>query len=241
MTYSLSIKKWFALSAGLANKDEWLNWSTCCQHDWTLALPKLKKLPAMQARRMSAPSRLAVEVGLTLIENEDIDFIIFVSQHGELERTYKILSALNSSCDISPTDFALSVHNTAAGLLTIISSRAIPVTSISASNDGFQQGLFEAQSLFHQGYKQILLIDFDGLVPDFYHSQIQPVVSAYAAGFIVTNNNDNDMHCVSVEHGSTCYQADYPQSLAFLHAYLGKKSQFTLQGSSRDWQWTIKG
>lgn len=236
MNFSFSIDSWFALSSGLSNRIDWSLWSKHSNHDWSLPLPKSKKIPMMQARRMSEPSRLAVEVGLELIENEDINLAIFTSRHGELERTCRILSMLNQNTAISPTDFALSVHNTAAGSLTIIAKRTIPITSLSANIDSFHQGLLEALPLIYAQDKKVLLIDFDGKIPDIYQTLIKPTIPAYAVGYILSQGNQ--FSCQNIEKTSTFYLAEHPQSLAFLHAYLNKKQKFTIKGNTQDWQWT---
>jgi hypothetical protein len=237
MNFSFAVENWFALSSGLSKKHDWELWSKNPVHDWSLPLPKVTKIPMMQSRRMSIASRFAVEVGLNLIENNNLDLAIFTSQHGELERTYKILSTLNRNIDISPTDFTLSVHNTASGLLTIVSNKTIPISSLSAHNDSFQQGLIESLAVLHQGNKKVLLIDFDGLVPEAYHKEIKPLVPAYAVGYILAKGNE--INCQSIKKTPKIYQPDYPQSLAFLHAYLNKQKQFTIQGNTQDWQWTL--
>ncbi|WP_141670016.1 beta-ketoacyl synthase chain length factor, partial [Gilliamella sp. App2-1] len=230
-------KNWFALSPGLSNKDDWAMWSQKLEHDWDLPIPKLNKLPMMQARRMSTSSRLAVEVGLELINNNSVDLAIFTSRHGELERTYKILSALSQNSEISPTDFALSVHNTTAGLLTIIANQTVPITSLSAHSDSFQQGLIEALPILCQKNKKVLLIDFDGVIPEPYRTDVKQFVPIYAVGYILTSGNE--VNCQSIEKTSNIYQADYPQSLAFLHAYLNKQRKFIIPGNAQDWQWTL--
>lgn len=237
MNFSFSIENWFALSSGLSSKDDWFLWSQQLEHDWSLPLPKSNKLPMMQVRRMSTSSRLAVEVGLELINNNSVDLAIFTSRHGELERTYKILSKLNQNNEISPTDFALSVHNTTAGLLTIVANQAVPITSLSAHNDSFHQGLIEALPLLNQSNKKILLIDFDGSIPKLYQKSIKQLVPIYAVGYILTSGNE--FNCTSIEKTSKVYQSNYPQSLAFLHAYLNKQKQFIVQGNAQDWQWTL--
>lgn len=237
MRLSFSIENWFALSAGLSSKSDWQLWSKQINHNWDLHIPKLNKLPMMQARRMSISSCLAVEVALELIENNNVDLAIFSSQHGELEKTYKILVSLNQANDISPTDFALSVHNTASGLFTIIAKQAIPITSISANNDGFQQSLIEALPTLQQKDKKVLLIDFDGMVPESYQTEIHQIIPYYAVGYILTNGNQ--LTCQSINKTSQKNPINYPQSLAFLHAYLNKKQNFIIQGLSQDWQWTI--
>lgn len=237
MKFSFAIEKWFGLSSGLTTHFDWQVWANDINHDWSLPIAKPTKIPMMQARRMSIPSRLAVEVGLHLLDEQSIDFAIFVSRHGELERTYKILTTLNQNTDISPTDFALSVHNTAAGLFTIIAKNPIPLTSIAAGQDSFQQALIEAQSLFNQGFKRILLIDFDGAIPDIYQPEVNALIPAYACGFILTAGQE--LMVSAIENEVTLYQAHYPQSLAFLHAYLNKQHVFNLQGNLQNWQWVI--
>lgn len=235
--FSFSIQNWFALSSGLSSKEDWKSWSTQSNHNWQLPIPKSTKLPIMQARRMSQSSRLAVEVGLELINHNFPDSAIFTSQHGELERTYKILSTINQNSDVSPTDFALSVHNTSSGLLSIIANMPIPITSLSSHNDSFQQGLIEAYSILRNENKKILLLDFEGIIPSIYQSQIKQMIPAYAVGFILTRGDEINFQ--SIEKTSDTYHSDYPQSLAFLHAYLSKQPQFILQGNNQNWQWKV--
>lgn len=199
----------------------------------------------MIARRMSTPSRLAVEVGLSLLEAQP-DCAIFISRHGEIERSYKILDNINRNIDISPTDFAMSVHNAAAGLLTITAQKTLPLTSIAAGQDGFSQGMIEAQIMFHGGAKRILLIDFDGLLPDIYHSQISTHHLAYATGFILTPGTDFVCHSVpydsqinpSSEIDTDTRKTLLPQGLAFLKEFLNQSSDFTLTGIRKNWHWT---
>lgn len=241
MKISFSIEKWFALSSGLSDPEAWITWSKNKNHDWNLPIAKSAKLSALQARRMSVPSRLAIDVGLHLIKdtNTTVDFAIFVSRHGELERTHKILETLNLNQDISPTDFALSVHNTASGLLTIIANQTIPISSISASEDGFHQGLIEAFTLIKQNYSRILLIDFDGAIPNIYHSQINSTAT-YATGFILTAGDN--CTCESIEKNiaeNDIYQPHYPQALAFLHGYLSQQPSFKLSANRHNWLWTV--
>ncbi len=69
--------------------------------------------------------------------------MVFTSRHGELERNFRILQALATGQDLSPTDFAMSVHNSAVGNLTIAAQQPIVSSSLSAGLDTFQQGLCE--------------------------------------------------------------------------------------------------
>lgn len=126
----------------------------------------------MTARRLSSGSKLAVECGLAMLRRHAIDAVLYTSRHGELERNYRILHALATEQPISPTDFALSVHNSAVGNLTIAAKKPIVSSSLSAGKDTFQQGLCEVMGLLQAGYQRVLMVDLDGFLPEFYHPQL---------------------------------------------------------------------
>ncbi len=94
---------------------------------------------------------------------------------------------------ISPTDFALSVHNSAVGNLTIThSGRSFP--PLSAGRDTFQQGLCEVMCL-QAGYQRVLMVDFDGYLPEFYHPQLSPEMPTwpYALALVI----ETGRHCAA--------------------------------------------
>lgn len=242
MDFSLNICQWSAISSGLYTSDSWQSWAQHERHDWSLPLPKNSTIPMMMARRMSVGSRLAVEVALSLLHQKP-NAAVFISRHGELERTYKILTALNQQQPVSPTDFAMSVHNTAAGLFTILAKSTIPIASIAAGDDGFQQGLLEVQAMFASGLTQILLIDFEGVIPDFYHPEVNNIVPAYAVGFIITPGSEYRCHAIDKAELSNIApnHVALPQSLSFLKNSLQQQTQFILTGTRQDWLWQTSG
>lgn len=120
MNFTLNIIDWQARAPGLCEAEQWQQWSRY-SHTIDPAAPaaKLNELPMMTARRLSSGSKLAVECGLAMLRRHEIDAVLYTSRHGELERNYRILHALAMEQAVSPTDFALSVHNSAVGNLTI--------------------------------------------------------------------------------------------------------------------------
>lgn len=223
---------------GLGEKEQWRHWSSGMPHDWLSPLPPTPRIPMMMSRRMSIPSRLSVEVGMTLLEQQP-DAAVFISRHGELERTYKIIERLCQQQDVSPTDFSMSVHNAAAGLLTIGGKAPLPITSLAAGEDGFQQGMLEAQAILGAGAEKVLLVDFDGAVPSAYHANIVHTVPAYAVGLLISRGSA--LRCSTVEKAPYGAQAqqELPQSLDFLHHYLTKEPSFIIKGVVSDWQWNL--
>lgn len=166
MKFSLNIIDWQARAPGLSDATEWQAWSRLqLPVDPAAPLPRLTALPMMTARRLNSGSKLAVDIGLAMLQHHAIDAVVYSSRHGELERNYRILHALATGQSVSPTDFAMSVHNSAVGNLTITARQAIVSSSISAGLDTFQQALCEVLSLLQAGYSRVLLVDFDGALP----------------------------------------------------------------------------
>ena len=175
MKFSLNIIDWQARAPGLSDATEWQAWSRLqLPVDPAAPLPRLTALPMMTARRLNSGSKLAVDIGLAMLQHHAIDAVVYSSRHGELERNDRILHALATGQSVSPTDFAMSVHNSAVGNLTITARQAIVSSSISAGLDTFQQALCEVLSLLQAGYSRVLLVDFDGALPEFYHPALPP-------------------------------------------------------------------
>lgn len=228
MHLSLSIITGSILCKGVSNVQEQMLWArNDLELSNNLAFGKLSYIPMMQARRMSKATSLACESFLSILNEQSVDSAVFLSEHGELERSHKILDALNHNQNISPTDFSMSVHNVAAGLSTILSQKNIEVSSISAGKDGIFQVLFEIMVLLESGAKSVLLVAFDGNIPEFYHDygvQDEPV---YAMTMLFEKGNDWQIQLNSV---TTIENGAMPLPLQLVHEYLSGKKNFVLRG-----------
>ena len=233
LTYNLI--DWQALAPGLADADAWRSWAQqAAVIDATQPLAKSQLLPMMTARRLSNGSRVAVECAMALLARQRIDAIVFTSRHGELEKSLRILTALAKDEPFSPTDFAMSVHNAAVGSLTIAAKAPLVSTSLSAGIDSFQQGMVEVAALHQAGYQQVLLVDFDGAVPDYYRPWLDTTFNVpYAVGLVLSKGEQ--LLCRAQTPATA--SAALPQSLEFLRAQLGPCQAFTLQGERYCWHW----
>lgn len=242
MKFLFSIVDWYALAPGLDQKSAWLKWA---QDEQALIqadaiLPKCKHLPMMQARRLMLGCRYAVECGLELLKkNTDIDAVVFSNRHSELERNYNILQALVQNMDVSPTDFAMSVHNAAAGTLSIIEKKYIPMSAISAGEDSFLQAFFEVHSLFNKGYHRVLLLDFEGRIPDYYKKILHEndVHQPYAISLVLEKGEGWQCCLEQLQSLSHNKQMRLPKSIMFLHALLSNKQNFKILGLNQNWYW----
>ncbi|MDC0729022.1 beta-ketoacyl synthase chain length factor [Phytobacter diazotrophicus] len=237
MKFALKLVDWQARAPGLCETPEWQQWAQQ-PHAINPDAPqaKLTELPMMTARRLSSGSKLAVECGLSMLRRHTIDAVLYTSRHGELERNYSILSALAKHQDVSPTDFAMSVHNSSVGNLTITAKHPIVSSSLSAGMDTFQQGLCEVITLLHAGFKRVLMVDFDGYLPDFYHSDLPEKMPTWPFAVALVFSSGEELQCTT-QSGSDGEEALLPQSVQFLQHYLSDAQFFTIMGEKTLWQW----
>lgn len=240
MNLAFTLVDWQASAPGLHQPADWVRWAQQpAVIDSSQPLAKCSQLPMMAARRLTAGSRAAVDCGLTLLRRSAVDALVFTSRHGELERNLRILSALAQQQSVSPTDFAMSVHNAAVGSLTIAAQAPLVATSLAAGVDSFQQGMVEVAALHKAGYQRVLLVDFEGAIPDIYHAHLsdQALFAAYAVALLLAPGEQ----CQCSSHPDRVPRtASLPQSLLFLHAQLGRQAEFSLPGDRCRWQWQCR-
>lgn len=232
----MNILSWWAMAPDRGTRDAWRQWATdnALTAEYPGVLPGCFHIPMMSLRRMSIGTRLAVESGLILLKDSPADMAIFTSRHGELERTHKILQNLHQQQPLSPTDFAMSVHNTAAGWLTIMAKNTLPTTSLAAGEDSFQQGMIEAQAVLATGSaERVLLIDFDGIVPDVYRPFAPENSVPYAVALLLESGGMLQCQATTAEQ----VNQQEPQSLSFLRGWLGADDEFTVPGPRHGWLW----
>lgn len=142
-------------------------------------VPKSTKIPMLTARRLTAGNRCALECALTLIEEHTPQAMLFSSRHSQLEHNFKLLKALAEGVDASPTDFTMSVHNSAAGVLSILSKLQVATSASSAGTDSLSSLLTEAYLMVQEGKGPVLAVDFEGAVPGFYHPYLKEGMPTY--------------------------------------------------------------
>ncbi|WP_156294521.1 beta-ketoacyl synthase chain length factor [Serratia oryzae] len=238
MNLTLNLIDWQARAPGLGDASQWCQWANQ-PHAIDPAAPqaKLTELSMMTARRLASGSRLAVECGLAMLRRHQIDAVLYTSRHGELERNYRILEAMATQQPVSPTDFTMSVHNSAVGHLTIAAQKPLVSSSLSAGIDTFQQGLCEVIGLLQAGYQRVLMVDFDGMLPEFYHPHLPEKMPTWAYAVALVFEAGASLQCAS-QTGSAGEEPELPQSLQFLRHYLSAKPTFTIPGERLMWHWS---
>lgn len=129
--------------------------------------PELDQIPAMQRRRLSALSKMALNTAKKSIGQQKVDYIVWASQYGDEHKTYKILEDVLQDRTPSPTQFSTSVHNAVAGLYSILCQDATPSISLCAN---WSEGLVEAYTWLksHSATSSALVVFYDDPLPKIY-------------------------------------------------------------------------
>jgi hypothetical protein len=111
---------------------------------------------------------MALEVCHQALGNSQsqVHYAVFCSRHGEIRRSLSLLSSLADRENLSPADFAQSVHNTASGMYGICFDSTIPTTSIATTHHVEEAGWIESFAYLtkHPDHR-VLLVVFDETIP----------------------------------------------------------------------------
>jgi hypothetical protein len=144
------------------------------------------RLPARLQRRASLLISMAAEVATQAAAQAGLVLpdaqlpLVVGSAYGELATTMAILREVESEDGVvSPTRFQSSVHNSAAGYLSIAFGNQAPATSIAAGNDTVAMVLVEAMTLLAcQGGLVLAIAADEGLPAALTSGKATPLAAA---------------------------------------------------------------
>ena len=97
-----------------------------------------------------------------------------------------LLQSLAVGDPVSPTGFGMSVHNSLAGMLSIVSKNPSAQTAIAAGGESFCLGLLEVLTwLKEDPSSPVLLLHADETLPDFYAPFQDPEVPLCALALLI--------------------------------------------------------
>jgi hypothetical protein len=233
---NFNIRKWLALCPEVANRASWgclAEKQQACQGVYNDAPVNL--IPAMMRRRMSSLSKLALQSAIQLSSDTEIDYIVFASRHGELTRTVALLQDIIAGGDASPIMFSQSVHNTAAGLFTIASKRAVPVCSLAGGENTLHNALLEASCYLQENPQHtVLLINFDEPLPAPYQKFDCQESHGFAFGLLLQSGDDFKVK--SVQHTQD-NENQTPQAFSCIDYLLHEKPTTLITSRKNAWLW----
>jgi hypothetical protein len=182
---------------------------------------------------MSALSKLAVQIALRAGRGARADFLVFCSQHGEIVRSRELLGSLASGMELSPTSFSQSVHNTSAGLYTIISKSRVPATALASGANTFVYGWLEAEAYLAENARaRVLLVSYDDRLPPEYQPYSEQKQCMYALGLVLSAAVDGgiDLQRIPAE-----IDEPLPMAPLFIAWWLSPERTLRLTADGQGW------
>jgi len=139
-------------------------------------LPAPALLPPAERRRSGRVVKLAIAVALEAVEHAGSDPAalpsVFSSSGGDGHNCHEICLALaREPREISPTRFANSVHNAAAGYWSIATGATPASTVLCAFDASFGAGLLEAMAQASVERQAVLMVAYDTEYPQPLHAK----------------------------------------------------------------------
>lgn len=192
-------------------------------------------IPALHRRRMSTLSKMAVQVALEAAAAQPPDFLVFCSQHGELNRTRELLTAIVGRTELSPASFSQSVHNAAVGLFSIITASRVPATSLAAGAGTFVYGWIEAEAfLATNPGERVLLVSYDEPVPEEYRPFTTHDQRTHALALVLGAAASGGLTLASSAAGE---EERRPVGPLFLAWALSAYPDFAVTAGGQGWVW----
>ena len=235
MMTQLEVESWSFWSPEADDPSAWLNYWQQSGAEAADGNPPAELIPPMQRRRTSRLTRMALATALQVAAGESFDYTIFCSQHGEIVRTWDILSSIHAGTEISPTAFSQSVHNTSSGLYTILKSSTAPSMSMSSGANTFAHGWLEAQAyLAGNPTHRLLLVDFDEVLPQAYQPYNVNVNCEHSLAMTLRRVDQGGICLTSTAASATNNLPQGPQFLGWLQ---GNSVSLSLTSDGQGWRW----
>ena len=153
-------------------------------------LPPPVLLPATERRRTGRVVRLALAIATEATAHAGVEAAqlrsVFTSSTSDGQNCHALCEALAEPApEISPTRFANSVHNAAAGYWSIATSAMQPSTVLCAFDGSFCAGLLEALVQVAVAEEQTLLVSYDADYPEPMRTK-RPVPDAFGTALVLT-------------------------------------------------------
>jgi hypothetical protein len=169
MGMTFAINGWAACAPGLSDPAAWRAWArTPALPERAAAQPTLADMPPMLRRRLGPLGRMAAQVAWQC-QGPDLGMpVVLASRYGDAERALKLLTSFACDDEMSPTDFALSVHNAIGAMYSIARADTAAYSSVAAGASSPAAGLLEAAALLQDGAPEVLLVCYDAPLPGDY-------------------------------------------------------------------------
>jgi hypothetical protein len=180
LSVSFVIESWAACAPGLDTPARWAGWAAAPWLPEGAPQTPLAAVPPMQRRRFAPLGRLAAQAVFDLggtppppaddegaVTVDDVP-TVFASRYGETARCLDLLTAQVRGDALSPTAFALSVHNAMGAMIAIVREDRRNSSAIAAGRLTAAAGVTEALGLLDDGAQAVDLVTYEAPLPPEY-------------------------------------------------------------------------
>jgi hypothetical protein len=163
--------------------------------------------------------------------------LIFASRHGDPGRGAELLTSLAKNEPLSPTSFALSVHNAPGAQYSIIRGDTANVSAISNGLFTVEAAVVEAVALLGDGNAEVMIVVYDAGPPAIYASMYDEPEGDFAFAWRLTRGTDFSLETASplpdpLPTGER--ETVLPHGLSVLRFFLGGEGEY----ACGDWKWS---
>jgi len=238
-TVHFSVASDAAWAPGVETREAWQRWACDDLHIGAGPEPALRAMPAMQRRRLGLLGKMALEVGYRCLGDQVNVPTIFCSRHGEVSRSLELLRDLASGEPLSPTSFALSVHNAIGGMFSIARNDQAYQIALSARQSTIEHAVIEACGLLADGEKAVLLVACETPLPSLYAHYQDEDEQPYAWAWLIEPPREDVISlswsaCAGVqERTAKCL----PAGLDILRFHLRRERRMERVCGKHAWEW----
>ncbi len=171
--------------------------------------------------------------------------LIFASRHGDPGRGADLLTSLAKNEPLSPTSFALSVHNAIGAQYSIIRGDPSNVSAISNGLFTVEAAVVEAVTLLGDGNAEVMIVVYDASPPPIYAAMYDEPAADFA--FAWRMGPSLGMNRFSLETAPRSSRASLdiarddrvlPHGLCVLRFFLGTEPSYERTDGHTGWKWT---
>jgi len=197
--------------------------------------PDVSSIPPILRRRLNLLGRSCANEILQHIKKNENTPVVYCSQHGDIERTFSILSKASKGEPPSPTNFSLSVHNAILGVISIHLGLTSSISSISSEPNGLVPTMLEAVGILNSGFEKVLCVLCDVTLPKIYLDDSNLARNSYAISFMVTKSEGNSFKLIQTEE-EVNIKKNEEQPTALIKFLSSEKKEMPLNHNGLNWK-----
>lgn len=196
----------------------------------------------MLRRRLGPLGRQAVQVAYECLPELTGVPVVFATRYGDAARSLDLLRDHAAGEAVSPTDFALSVHNAIGAMYSIARRDRVAYTTITAGRASAATAVVEAVGLLDDGASEVLVVCYDAPLPAPYEVFGDEPATSYAWAWRLAKPMPlAPVMRLSTDGGEDAADSDLPFGLDVMRFALSRDSRMTRSAEGVLWTWTRHG